>query len=123
MSRRDKKAKDEAAEPTGPDAVRLSAHPRARRSIRRVRAVTGLLVLLVVLVLSMRAGVPAFDAVARALVVAVVAHFLAWGVAVTAWRHLALAELELAREAHEARQRERREAAEARAAERAAAAQ
>jgi hypothetical protein len=114
MSRK-KKEKD-ADEPAGPGAVRLSAHPRARRSIRRARALTGLLVLLLVLVLSLRAGVPAFDAVARALVVAVVAHFLAWGVAVTTWRHLVLAELELAREAHDARQRERREAAAARAA-------
>src|SRR5688500_5665607 len=105
-----------AAEATGPEGVRVSAHPRAQRSIRRIRAATGLLVLLVVLGLSLRAGVPAFDALARALVAAVAAHFLAWAVAVTAWRHLALAELELAREAHEERLAARREAAERRAA-------
>ncbi len=89
--------------PPAAEPVRLSAYPRARRSIRRVRAWTGLVVLGVVALLSLRAGLPAFDAVARALVAAIAAHFLAWGVAVAVWRQITLAELEAAREAHEAR--------------------
>jgi hypothetical protein len=90
------------------EPVRLSAYPRARRSIRRVRAWTGLLVLAVVAALSLRAGLPAFDAVARGLGAGIAAHFLAWAAAVAVWRQLTLAELELAREAHEARLAERR---------------
>jgi len=105
----------------GPQGVRLSAYPRARRSIRRLRAGTGLLALWVVGLLSLRAGLPAFDAVLRGLAAGLAAHFLAWGVAVTVWRQLTLAEIEVARQAHEARLAARREARERRAAEQRAA--
>jgi hypothetical protein len=91
------------------------AHPRARRSIRGLRARAGLIALVAVTVLSLRAGVPAFDAVLRGLAGGVAAHFIAWGAGVVAWRHLIVAELAAHREAHEARLRERREAAERRA--------
>jgi hypothetical protein len=98
------------------DAVSVVAHPRARRSIRRLRARAGLVALVAVTVLSLRAGVPAFDAVLRGLAAGVVAHFVAWGAGVVAWRHLVMAELAAHREAQEARLRELREAAEQRAA-------
>jgi len=101
------------ATPAAAEPVRLSTFPRARRSIRRVRAWTGLVVLWVVALLSLRAGLPAFDAVARALAAAIAAHFLAWAVAVAVWRQITLAELEVAREAHEARIAARREQHEA----------
>ena len=93
------------------------AHPRARVSIRRWRGRAGLLGLVLVTVLSLRAGVPAFDSVMRGLAGGLVAHFIAWIVGIVAWRHLVLAELIAHREAQEALLRERQEAAERRAAE------
>jgi hypothetical protein len=93
------------------------AHPRARTSIRRWRGRAGLLGLVLVTVLSMRAGVPAFDSVMRGLAGGFVAHFVAWMVGILAWRHLVLAELMAHREAQEARLREAHELAERRAAE------
>ena len=93
------------------------AHPRARISIRRWRGRAGLLGLVLVTVLSMRAGVPAFDSVMRGLAGGFVAHFVAWIVGIVAWRHLVLAELIAHREAQEAKLRAYHEAAERRAAE------
>ena len=93
------------------------AHPRARVSIRRWRGRAGLLGLVLVTVLSMRAGVPAFDSVMRGLAGGFVAHFVAWIVGIVAWRHLVLAELIAHREAQEAKLRAYHEAAERRAAE------
>ena len=83
--------------------MRLSDHPRARAGIRRAKGGAGLLIFLLVGLLSLRAGLPVADAGLRALGAGVVAYFLAWGVAVTVWRQVALAELEAARERREAR--------------------
>jgi hypothetical protein len=107
-----KRAKGEAPA----DAVSVVAHPRARRSIRRLRARAGLIGLVAVTVLSLRAGVPEFDAVLRGLAGGLVAHFVAWGAGIVAWRHLVMAELAAHRAAQEARRRELREASEQRAA-------
>ena len=96
------------------DAVSVVAHPRARRSIRRLRARAGLIGLVAVTVVSLRAGVPPFDAVLRGLAGGVAAHFVAWGAGVVAWRHLVMAELAAHHAAQEARLRE---AAQQRAAE------
>lgn len=109
-----KKKKDKRGAPG--DAVSVIAHPRARRSIRRLRARAGLIGLVAVTFLSLRAGVPPFDAVLRGLAGGVAAHFLAWGAGILAWRHLVMAELSAHREAQEARLRELRAAAEQRAA-------
>lgn len=106
-----KKKQKSAKQPD--DAVSLVAHPRAQRSIRRLRARAGLIALVAVTYLSLRAGVPAFDAVLRGLAGGVVAHFVAWGAGVVAWRHLIVAELSAHRNAQLERLRERREAAEA----------
>jgi hypothetical protein len=90
-----KKSKNEDAKPDGADdgAVRVVAHPRARASIRRWRGRAGLLALIGVTWLSLRAGVPAFDAVLRGLAGGVAAQFVAWAAGVVIWRHLVLAEL------------------------------
>jgi hypothetical protein len=88
------------------DAVSVVAHPRARRSIRRLRARAGLVGLVAVTYLSLRAGVPAFDAVLRGLAFGIAAHFVAWGAGILAWRHLILAELAAHRDAQQARLRE-----------------
>ena len=80
-----------AAEPI---RITIGAHPRARRSVQRARALGGLLGFLVTLVLSLRAGVPGFDATARALIAGIVVHLAAWAIAVAVWKQLMLAELQ-----------------------------
>ena len=80
-----------AAAAHGP--ITIGAHPRARRSVRRARALGGLLGFLVTVVLSLRTGVPAWDAVARALIAGIVVHLAAWAIAVAVWKQLMLAEL------------------------------
>jgi len=77
-----------------PVVITIGAHPRARRSVRRARALGGLLGFLVTLVLSLRAGVPGFDAAARALMAGIVVHLAAWAIAVSVWKQLMLAELQ-----------------------------
>jgi hypothetical protein len=105
--KKDKKKKDSKADATptenGREAVRLSAHPRAMASIRRVRAWCGLIGFALVTILSLRSGLLLPDAVLRGLVGGAVAHFAAWFVAIKLWRHVALAELDAARERHETR--------------------
>ncbi len=83
--------------------MRLSEHPRARAGIRRAKGAAGLAAFLIVGLLALRANLPAPDAAVRALVAGVVAYFIGWGVAVTVWRQIALAELEAARRRREAR--------------------
>ena len=93
---RKKKGKGEAE--TGNElAIRVGAHPRARRSIRRVRAQAGLAGFALTLVLAHQAGVPAFEALLRALAGGMVAHFVTWAFAIALWRRLIVVELEAAR--------------------------
>jgi hypothetical protein len=115
MAKKDKQdKKDKAA--ADPGTIRVAAHPRARASIRRWRGRAGLAGLVVATLLSLRAGVPHFDAVIRGLIGGVAAQFVAWTAAVVIWRHLVIAELSAHRAAREAAAAERRAAAEARAA-------
>jgi hypothetical protein len=97
------KRKDAPEDATAATAVRVVAHPRARTSIRRWRGRAGLLGLIAVAWLSLRAGVPASDAVLRGLAGGVAAQFVAWAAGVVVWRHLILAELVAHREARIAR--------------------
>jgi len=83
--------------------IRLSEHPRARAGIRRSKGWAGLVACVLVGLLSLNAGLPGTEAALRALAAGVGAYLLAWFVAVTVWRQLALAELEAARERREAR--------------------
>jgi hypothetical protein len=115
--KKDKKKKNKKAGETpaegGAKAVRLSAHPRAMASIRRVRGWCGLIGFGVVTILSLRSGLLLGDAVLRGLAGGAVAHFAGWFVAIKLWHQVALAELDAARERHEARVEEiRRRAAE-----------
>jgi hypothetical protein len=96
-------------QPAAAEPIRLSAHPRAVRSVRRARAGAGLAALLLTMLLSLQAGVPAWDATARALVAGVAVHIAAWAVAVTVWRQLILAELKAAHDRRAERARARRE--------------
>ena len=83
--------------------MRLSEHPRARAGIRRSKGWAGLVAFLLIGLLSLQAELPATEAALRALAAGVAAYLLAWFVAVTVWRQLAMAELERARERREAR--------------------
>jgi uncharacterized membrane protein YccC len=73
--------------------IALEAHPRAQRSISRLKGLGGLGCFFVVGFLSLRAGVPFFDAGLRALVAGVVGYAVAWFGAVQVWRHVAVAEI------------------------------
>jgi hypothetical protein len=90
-----KPKKDKKGEGAGadPKAITIGAHPRAGRSVQRWRALGGLIGFGLTLFLSLQAGVPAFDATARALIAGIALHLVAWAVAVTVWRQLMLAEL------------------------------
>ena len=47
--------------------------------------------------LSLRANVPVFDAWMRGLGAGIAAYVVAWGISLSVWRHLAMAEIEAAR--------------------------
>ena len=96
---KEKKAKKPKAA-ADPNAITLGTHPRATRSVRRARALGGLLGFVATLVLSLQAGVPAWDAAVRALSAGIALHLVAWALAVTVWRQLMLAEM---RAAHDRR--------------------
>jgi hypothetical protein len=103
VSEKPKKAKKgkkgAAGDPAAPRglAISVSAHPTASYSVRRARAWGGLAGFAIVLLLSLRAGVPEYDALLRALAGGMVAHFGAWFCAVALWRRLVLAELDAER--------------------------
>ena len=103
-----------AAEAPPDDVPRLSAHPRARRHIALAKAWGGLGLFALVLLLSLRAGSPLFDALARGLAAGALGYLAAWALAVALWRHVAQAELEVARQKAEERRRELAEEAEQR---------
>ena len=85
--------------------IRLSAHPRAAAAVRRVRARCGLGAFLLVGLLCLHAGLPAFDAVLRALIAGIIAHVAGWFVAIAFWRQVVRQQAIRAAEAHNARVR------------------
>lgn len=85
--------------------VRLCDHPRATRQIEVARSVAALGAFALAALLSHRAGLPAFDAGVRALVAGVVGYVAVWALGIAIWRHLAVAELETARQAAAERRR------------------
>jgi len=89
-----KKAKGGGAGGGGGGGIRLTGHPRAQRQISRAKGWGGLAAFGFVLYLSRQAGLPLPDAIGRALIGGMAGFLLAWGIAVTVWRHIALAELE-----------------------------
>jgi hypothetical protein len=103
MSKKKDKAVAEAPAADAVPAVRLSAHPRALASIRRVRGWCGLIGFGLVTMLSLRSGLLLPDAVMRGLAGGAIAHFAGWFIAIKLWRQVALAELDAARERNEAR--------------------
>jgi hypothetical protein len=98
-----KKAKKNKGEEVVDEHVRLSTHPEAVASVKRIRARCGLAGFGLVLVLCLLAGVPAFDATFRALIAGIVAHLAGWYLAIVMWRQLIRQQVEQAAEAYHAR--------------------
>jgi len=113
VSKKKRQDAEDAAPPASDGVVRVGSHPRAQASIRRLRGRAGIVAFAVCLLLSLNAGLPLFDSVARGLAAGVVAHFVAWFAGVAVWRHLILGELLAHEEALAAAREERRAAAEA----------
>lgn len=80
------------------ESINLRHHPRARRHIAMAKGWGGLAAFALVFHLSQQAGLPTADALLRGLIGGVAGYLLGWGVAVTVWRQLALAELERLRQ-------------------------
>lgn len=85
-----------AGRPAPDEYVRLSAHPRARRSIARTKAIGGLVGFVAGFWLSSKAGLPSWDVGVRALAGGIGGYVLLWLFAVTVWRQYALAEFRAA---------------------------
>jgi hypothetical protein len=90
-------ADDTLVMPAAKRGLSLADHPKATRQIRTGRAWGALLGFAAMLVLSLRAGRPMEDALARALQAGIGSYLVAWAVMVIAWRQLAQAEIEHAR--------------------------
>ncbi|MCW3002372.1 MAG: hypothetical protein JWQ20_1670 [Conexibacter sp.] len=86
---KEKKAKGGAA-----SGIRLDAHPRARRQISMAKGWGGLAAFAIVLYLSRGAGLPFGDALLRGVLGGIAGYLVGWVIAVTVWRHIALAEIE-----------------------------
>lgn len=103
----DKKAKKKTKKGGDPavadEHVRLSTHPGAVASVKRVRARCGLIGFAVVFALCMLGDVPAFDATYRALIAGIVAHLAGWYVAILVWRQVIRQQVATAAEAYNER--------------------
>lgn len=88
-----KKGKGGADASAGPS---VASHPRATYQVRRAKGWGGLAGFAIAAYLSYKAGVPTADLGMRALVAGIAGYMLAWGCAVTVWRHLVMAELRAA---------------------------
>lgn len=105
------------------DGLRLTDHPRAKRTIATAKGWGGLAGFGLGLLLGIRAGLPTTDALVRALEIGIVAYLATWAVAVVVWKQIARAEVEEMRrilvaaaeqaEAEVARRRAERQAEEA----------
>jgi ABC-type xylose transport system permease subunit len=105
-----KKKKGAAPEGAG-TAISVSAHPRARASIRRTRARTALAAFGIVLFICLSGSVPPQEAFLRALVAGLVGNLVGWACALAVWRSLVMAELKVASDAYHARRKAAAEAA------------
>ncbi|MBS1845713.1 MAG: hypothetical protein JST53_14950 [Actinobacteria bacterium] len=77
--------------------IRLRDHPRALRQIEAARGWGGIGCFALVALLGLASGVPPATIGVRALIAGVVGYMVCWFLAVTVWRHLAVAEEAAAR--------------------------
>jgi hypothetical protein len=99
-----KKGKGDAAK----GGASVSAHPRASAAVRRAKGFGGLGGFALAALLSHKAGLAPSGVLTRALIAGVAGYVLAWGCAVTVWRHLMLAEMHAAVDRHRGRLAEQR---------------
>ncbi len=103
---KEKKPKKGSKGAAGADEhVRLSTHPEAIASVKRTRARCGLVGFVLVLALCLKTGIPAFDAVVRALIAGLVAQLAGWYVAIAVWRQVIRSQVTQAAEAYKERLR------------------
>jgi hypothetical protein len=103
MSKKDEKAgkdkKGKKGKGAGDGGPSVANHPRARAHVRMAKGWGGLIGFVIAAYMAHKAQVPFAIAGARALAAGVAGYVVAWGCAVTVWRHLVLAELRAAAEA------------------------
>jgi hypothetical protein len=103
MSKKDDKAGKEKKGKKGKGAAAGGAsvanHPRARANVRRAKGWGGIVGFVAAAYMAHKAQVPFAIAGLRALAAGVTGYVVAWGCAVTVWRHLVVAELRAAAEA------------------------
>lgn len=92
MAKKDK-TEDAAAAPAQ-DGVRLNAHPKAREHLALAKGWGGIVSFTCVAATSYAQGLPMSDLLLHALLAGIAGSFLAWGLTLVVWRHLALAQIE-----------------------------
>jgi hypothetical protein len=88
-----KKGKGKGGKGKSSAGMSVATHPRAHAQVRRAKGWGGLGGFAIAAYLSYQAGVPPEQIGLRALAAGAVGYLVAWGVAVTVWRYLVLAEL------------------------------
>lgn len=79
--------------PAGSEDVKVSAHPRAQRQIRRWKGMGGLAGFFLMAWLSRRSGTDFVHLGLRALLGGAVAYVAVWAASVYIWRQIAVAEI------------------------------
>jgi hypothetical protein len=103
MSKKDEKAgkdkKSKKGKGAGDRGLSVANHPRARAHVRMAKGWGGIIGFAIAGYMAHKASVPFAIAGLRALAAGVAGYVVAWGCAVTVWRHLMIAELRAAVEA------------------------
>jgi hypothetical protein len=79
--------------PAGSEDVKVSAHPRAQRQIRRWKGIGGIAGFCLMAWLSHRSGTDFVHLGLRALLGGVITYVAVWAAAVYIWRQIAIAEI------------------------------
>ena len=95
MAKKPKKQDDQPTTitPAGSEDIRVSAHPRAQRQIRRWKGMGGLAGFGLMAWLSWRSGTDFVHLGLRALLGGMVAYVAVWAASVYIWRQIAIAEV------------------------------
>jgi hypothetical protein len=104
MSKKDDKAGKDKKGKKGKNAagergLSVANHPRAKAHVRMAKGWGGIVGFAIAAYMAHKAQVPFAIAGLRALAAGVTGYVVAWGCAVTVWRHLMVAELRAAVEA------------------------